>query len=427
VIQSIPSTAIFRDAEKARAWLEARLWKEGPICPRCGAVDKATLMQGRSHRAGLYQCNICRQPFTIIVGTPCEQSKIPLNKWLAAAHLLTASTKRTSALQVGRTIGVSKKTAWFLCHRIRKSVFLAHGLLTDGESLVAETDQTYPAPMDDRQASKPRNNSPFTKGGGTDPQSKRADTRLVERGDSVGSRSALHAQAVTLANSESAKESAATGRPEDRDILTVDSEDGREALDIASDPSSQDDWIDLISVLDDKIERNLLIQMQNIAQDVSRSMQLATKTNNPDVAKNELKDAIRAIKNIVIVLKTLDGFRHTVGQKKAGVRGSNARAKKWPAVKKAALAKSDRLLQEFLVDHIEYLNTLERQYRAEARSLRINPFLPPRRDARGKPVGQDRSNWEAKYSALANDLVGETAKLLRSSFARHNRVKDPLI
>ena len=116
------SNPIFHNETKAREWLEARLWPDGPICPKCGVIDQATLMQGGSHRPGLYQCNACREPFTVTVNTLYERSKIPLHKWLAATHLMMASKKGMSALQVGRMLGLSKKTAWFLCHRIRESL-----------------------------------------------------------------------------------------------------------------------------------------------------------------------------------------------------------------------------------------------------------------------------------------------------------------
>jgi len=116
------SKAIFHDETKAREWLEAELWPNGPVCAHCGVVNEATLMQGKSHRPGLYNCNACREPFTVTVGTLYERSKIPLNKWLAATHLMMASKKGMSALQVGRMLGISKKTAWFLCHRIRESL-----------------------------------------------------------------------------------------------------------------------------------------------------------------------------------------------------------------------------------------------------------------------------------------------------------------
>lgn len=138
------SNPIFHDETKAREWLEARIWPNGPVCPHCGVVGQATLMHGKSHRPGLYQCNACREPFTVTVGTLYERSKIPLHKWLAATHLMMASKKGVSALQVGRMLGVSKKTAWFLCHRIRESLReTAPGLLGGGSGGVVEIDETY--------------------------------------------------------------------------------------------------------------------------------------------------------------------------------------------------------------------------------------------------------------------------------------------
>src|SRR5258708_27062846 len=137
------SKPIFHDETKARQWLEARLWANGPICPKCGTIDEATLAHGDSHRPGLYQCNACREPFTVTVGTLYERSKVPLHKWLAATHLMMASKKGMSALQVGRMLGLSKKTAWFLCHRIRESLRETNPDLLGGNGNAVEMDETY--------------------------------------------------------------------------------------------------------------------------------------------------------------------------------------------------------------------------------------------------------------------------------------------
>src|SRR3984893_1255688 len=131
----------FNDETKAREWLEAELWPDGPVCPHCGTIGEATLMHGKSHRAGLYQCNACHEPFTVTVGTLYERSKIPLNKWLAATHLIMASKKGMSALQIGRMLGVSKKTAWFLCHRIRASLQETTPSQIGGPNKVVESDE----------------------------------------------------------------------------------------------------------------------------------------------------------------------------------------------------------------------------------------------------------------------------------------------
>lgn len=137
------SNPIFHDETAAREWLEARVWPHGPVCPKCGEVGRATLMKGRSHRPGLYQCNACREPFTVTVGTLYDRSKVPLHKWLAATHLLMASKKGMSALQIGRMLALSYKTAWFLMHRIRESLKITPSGPLGGQNKVVEVDETF--------------------------------------------------------------------------------------------------------------------------------------------------------------------------------------------------------------------------------------------------------------------------------------------
>lgn len=93
---------IFHNEAKARAWLEARVWKDGRHCPHCGAIESRTRkLEGEAHRDGLYQCNEYRQLFTATVGTLFERSKIPLSKWLMAMFLLSASKTRHTTERFG--------------------------------------------------------------------------------------------------------------------------------------------------------------------------------------------------------------------------------------------------------------------------------------------------------------------------------------
>ncbi len=137
------SNPIFHDEAKAREWLEARVWANGRVCPHCGVVDQSTLMQGKTTRPGLYQCNACREPFTVTVGTLYERSKVPLNKWLMVTHLMMASKKGMSALQISRMVGLSYKTTWFLCHRIRESLTGTDLAPMGGPNSPVEADETY--------------------------------------------------------------------------------------------------------------------------------------------------------------------------------------------------------------------------------------------------------------------------------------------
>lgn len=191
--KGVLSNPIFHDADKAREWLEAKLWPDGPICPHCGVEGNATLMEGKTTRPGLYQCNACRQPFTVTVGTLYERSKIPLNKWLAATHLLMASKKGVSALQIGRMLGLSKKTSWFLMHRIRESLEPANRQSTlGGEGKIVEADTTYIGGKEKNKHAKKRNAKNI---GG---QGKQIVHTLVERGGRARSTHIANVSGKTL-------------------------------------------------------------------------------------------------------------------------------------------------------------------------------------------------------------------------------------
>lgn len=114
--------ARFHDEDAARAHLESVRWPCGPVCPHCGGTKRNSLLKGKSHRAGLYFCGDCRDPFTVTVGTVFERSKVPLHKWLLAMQLMCSSKKGVSSHQLHRSLGVTYKTAWFMSHRIREAM-----------------------------------------------------------------------------------------------------------------------------------------------------------------------------------------------------------------------------------------------------------------------------------------------------------------
>lgn len=185
------SNPVFHDENAAREWLEARIWANGRFCPHCGAVDESTLMHGKSHRPGLYQCNVCHKPFTVTVGTLYERSHVPLHKWLAATHLMMASKKGISAMQVHRMLGISYKTAWFLCHRIRESLRDTKAAPLGGQNKVVEADETYIGGKEaNKHASKRQHR-------GRGPVGKEPVVSLVERDGRVRSQ---HMPEVTAAN-----------------------------------------------------------------------------------------------------------------------------------------------------------------------------------------------------------------------------------
>lgn len=178
----------FQDAEKARQWLEAQRWPQGPYCTHCGSFS-VTGLSGKAHRPGVYQCNDCRQQFTVTTGSVMERSKIPLNKWLLAMHLMASSKKGYSAHQLHRTLGITYQSAWFLAHRIREAMANDKSGPLGGEGKTVEIDETY---FGDKDRVTKR-----TKRGKSGHASKRAVVSLVERG---GRSCTFHIERATIAN-----------------------------------------------------------------------------------------------------------------------------------------------------------------------------------------------------------------------------------
>jgi transposase-like protein len=135
----------FPDEKTAREFLETIRWPGGPVCPHCGGVDvyKLTPKTGSKQpgRKGLYKCKYCRRQFTVTVGTVFESSHIAVDKWLIAIYLMCSSKKGVSAHQIHRMLGLTYKTAWFMCHRIRYAMDqppLLHNL-----NGIIEAEETY--------------------------------------------------------------------------------------------------------------------------------------------------------------------------------------------------------------------------------------------------------------------------------------------
>jgi hypothetical protein len=159
---------LIADAGKAREYLEAKLWPNGRFCPHCGVTEniyklesKPTTKGKNRLRDGVYKCGGCRKQFTVTVGTIFEDSKIPLDKWLFATHLMCSREKGISALQLQRGLrgeeegkdGEAKKvkgnyrTAWFMWRRIGWAMTqspMADAIQRGGNGGAAEVDVKAP-------------------------------------------------------------------------------------------------------------------------------------------------------------------------------------------------------------------------------------------------------------------------------------------
>lgn len=172
----------FQSETEARKYIEALRWPNGVrVCGKCGVIggDYPTKREGR-YRCGQKEC---RKDFTVTTGTVMESSHIKLNVWLMAFYLMASSKKGMSAHQLHRSLDVTYKTAWFLCHRIRLA--MANGGLAGpmgGAGQVVEADETYFGPVKNPGTLR-GDGRPYKKGGKqTGPANKRPIVALVERG-----------------------------------------------------------------------------------------------------------------------------------------------------------------------------------------------------------------------------------------------------
>jgi transposase-like protein len=127
-------TELFSTDDKCRELLERLRWPDGPECPRCHTKTLARL------DARLLYCKDCDYQFTVTANTIFHDSHLPLTKWFMTTLLLCEARKGMSANQIKRTVGMSYKTAWYLCHRIRAAMVEAQKPMLDG---TVEIDETY--------------------------------------------------------------------------------------------------------------------------------------------------------------------------------------------------------------------------------------------------------------------------------------------
>jgi transposase-like protein len=181
---SVLSAPHFHDETAAYAFLEARLWPNGAVCPHCRETSRISKMNGESTRIGCYKCYACRKKFTVKVGTVFESSHVALHLWLQAVALLSSSKKGISSNQLHRALGVTLKTAWFMSHRVREAMRDGNLRPLGGAGKIVEADETYYGKTKEPRRSPQRGDRPY-KVGSRGPRDKRAIVSLVERGGSV--------------------------------------------------------------------------------------------------------------------------------------------------------------------------------------------------------------------------------------------------
>ena len=125
----------FSDLDVCNDFVARLRWTDGPICPRCEGTEHSFLSTRR-----LWKCKACKKQFSVKAGTIFEDSPLGLDKWLAAVWLIANSKNGISSHELGRSIGVTQKSSWFMLHRIRLAMQAGSFEKIDG---IAEVDETF--------------------------------------------------------------------------------------------------------------------------------------------------------------------------------------------------------------------------------------------------------------------------------------------
>ena len=142
----IDVTKLFKTDDDCLAYLESMRWPDGIRCPICGCdrISKITRKPGSKNvRTRIYQCleATCKQQFSATSGTIFNDSHLPLTKWFMAIALIVDAKKSMSANQLKTHLGLgSYRTAWYMAHRIRKSMVNEGSANMSG---IVEMDETY--------------------------------------------------------------------------------------------------------------------------------------------------------------------------------------------------------------------------------------------------------------------------------------------
>ncbi|MEI9955143.1 MAG: IS1595 family transposase [Ferruginibacter sp.] len=127
------------DETTCRTYLIKERWNGVILCPYCSCERVTVIENGKR-----FKCNHkdCRKNFSVTVGTIMEASKIPLTKWLTAIYITTAHKRGISSYQLGRDLGLSQKSAWFMLHRIREMLRMKEDVVL-GINNPVEADETF--------------------------------------------------------------------------------------------------------------------------------------------------------------------------------------------------------------------------------------------------------------------------------------------
>jgi transposase-like protein len=131
----------FNDPDNCLKFMVKVRWPDGVvICPTCERDDVVFLKNQRK-----WQCKTVHhhRQFSVKVGTIFEDSPIGLDKWLVAIWMIANCKNGVSSYEIGRALGVTQKSAWFMLHRIRLAMQSRSFLKVGGSGSEVEVDETF--------------------------------------------------------------------------------------------------------------------------------------------------------------------------------------------------------------------------------------------------------------------------------------------
>jgi transposase-like protein len=150
----------FGTPEACNDFLESMRWPDGPECVHCARkrvtkyTKKVSTRQRLNAKTGemetkavpariLYVCLDCKKQFSVTEGTIFNDTHLSLDKWFMAVAIMVNAKRGVSSLQLRRDVGLARKTAWYLNHRIRKAMGLIEAADEDKPAGTVEADETY--------------------------------------------------------------------------------------------------------------------------------------------------------------------------------------------------------------------------------------------------------------------------------------------
>jgi transposase-like protein len=120
-------------------FMVSRRWPNGVICPTCGSKDVRFISTRR-----MWECKSQhpRKQFSAKIGTIFEDSPISLDKWLIAMWMIANCRNGVSSYEVGRALGITQKSAWFMLHRIRLAM-QSEAFKVGGKGKEVEVDEAF--------------------------------------------------------------------------------------------------------------------------------------------------------------------------------------------------------------------------------------------------------------------------------------------